>query len=157
MRLRSKGTEIQKELKLEPGNVGFDPLSLFPEDKAEQEKYKIAELKHGRIAMLAIFFYVLEEAVSGTSILKETVPLFNEVERLALEGPIQGNIDFAKDLMADSKALTADVIKEEQFYADAFTKPLFVKSDEVKTVSAADTILFGGLSFLFAAGAVKSK
>lgn len=44
---RRKATEVQKELKLEPGNVGFDPLGLFPKDAATQEKYKLAELKHG--------------------------------------------------------------------------------------------------------------
>jgi len=125
--LDSKATEIQKELKLEPGNVGFDPLGLFPEDAATQEKYKLAELKHGRIAMVAITLYALEEAISGTSILQETVPLANEIERLALEGPIQGNIDLAKDLAADAKALTADILKEEQFYGDAFTKPIFLR------------------------------
>merc|ERR1711990_775145 len=97
----SKGTEIQAAQKLEPGNVGFDPLKLFPEDAATQEKYRLAELKHGRIAMVAITLYALEEAVSGTSILKETVPLFTEIERLIAEGPIQGNIDFFKDIVAD--------------------------------------------------------
>merc|ERR1712094_47446 len=71
------------------------------------------------IAMVAIFLYALEEAISGQSILKETAPLLTEVERLALEGPIQGNIDLAKDLAADAAALTADIIKEELFYEKA--------------------------------------
>merc|ERR1719181_925071 len=124
-----KGTEVQKERKLGPGNVGFDPLGLFPADKETQEKYRIAELKHGRIAMVAITLYALEEAISGTSILQETVPLANELERLALEGPIQGNIDLVKDLIADEQALVKDIIKEEQFYGDAFTKPLFTRPD----------------------------
>ena len=74
--------------------------------------------------MVAITLYALEEAISGTSILQETVPLAQEIERLALEGPIQGNIDLVKELVADGKALTADILKEEQFYGDAFTKPL---------------------------------
>jgi len=129
-----KGTEIQKEAKLEPGNVGFDPLGLLPKDAAGIEKYKLAELKHGRIAMVAIALYALEEAVSGTSILQETVPLAQEIERLALEGPIQGNIDLVKDLVADEQALVKDIIKEEQFYGEAFTKPLFSRP-EVKSVS----------------------
>merc|ERR1719453_2707971 len=123
-----KGTELQKERKLEPGNVGFDPLSLFPSDKETQEKYKLAELKHGRIAMVAITLYALEEAISGTSILQETVPLAQEIERLALEGPIQGNIDLVKDLAADAAALVKDVEKEVDFYEAAMSptaKPIF--------------------------------
>merc|ERR1711988_1319049 len=91
----------------------------FPDDVETQEKFKIAELKHGRIAMVAIFLYALEEAISGQSILKETAPLLTEVERLALEGPIQGNIDLAKDLAADAAALKADIIKGELFYEKA--------------------------------------
>merc|ERR1719453_3067849 len=153
-----KGTELQKERKLEPGNVGFDPLSLFPADKETQEKYKLAELKHCRIAMVAISLYALEEAISGTSILQETVPLANEIERLALEGPIQGNIDLVKDLVADGKALTADIVKEEQFYGDAFTKPLFSRPD-VKSVSGfgAEVLLPALAAIGAAAGANDSR
>merc|ERR1711988_1062759 len=77
-----KGTQIQEDMKLEPGNVNFDPLSLYPSDAAVQEKYKLAELKHGRVAMVAIVAYAFEEAISGTSILKETVPLFGEIGKL---------------------------------------------------------------------------
>jgi hypothetical protein len=149
-----KGTEIQKQLKLEPGNVGFDPLSLFPEDAPTQEKYRLAELKHGRIAMLAITFYALEEAISGTSILKETVPLAQEIERLIAEGPIQGNIDAFKDLSFDVKALLADSAKEEQFYGDAFTTKLFSRPD-VHTVGAGDALL--PLALLFGGAASANK
>merc|ERR1711988_886143 len=122
------GGKIQKEMGLEPGNVGFDPLGLYPEDVATQEKYKLAELKHGRVAMIAIALYALEEAVSGTSILRETAPLVSEVERLALEGPIQGNLDLVKDLASDAAALVKDVEKEADFYENALSptaKPIF--------------------------------
>lgn len=122
------GTKYQEEYGLEPGNVGFDPLNLFETDAETQEKFRIAELKHGRIAMIAIFLYALEEAISGTSILKETAPLAGELEKLALEGPIQGNIDLVKDLTADAKALVQDVEKETNFYEKALApgaKPIF--------------------------------
>jgi len=148
-----KGTEIQTERKLEPGNVGFDPLGLFPTDKPTQEKYRLAELKHGRVAMVAITLYALEEAISGTSILQETVPLAQEIERLALEGPIQGNIDLVKDLKADAVALAADVIKEEQFYGEAFTKPLFSRPS-VSTVSGfGPEVVLPALAFIGAGAA----
>jgi len=120
-----KGTQVQKELKLEPGNVNFDPLGLLPSDEETVEKFKLAELKHGRIAMVAITLYALEEGTSQTSILKETVPLFKEIGRLIAEGPVQGNIDLVKDLNADAKALIADSVREEEFYGNAFTQKVF--------------------------------
>lgn len=147
------GTANQKALNLEPGNVGFDPLSLYPTDKAEQEKYKLAELKHGRVAMVAIVLYALEEAVSGTSILKETVPLAAEIERLALEGPIQGNIDLVKDLQGDVSALLADSAKQEQAYGEAFTKAVFARP-EARTVNPLDFLAPVALAFGAAAAAL---
>merc|ERR1711937_456985 len=59
----------------------------------------------------------------------ETVPLEQEIQRLALEGPIQGNIDLVKDLTGDAKALLSDMDKEEKFYENAlgckgFSRPL---------------------------------
>ena len=68
------------------------------------------------------------------------------------EGPIQGNIDFFKDLLADANALETDVIKEEQFYGDAFTKPLFTRPTGTRDVQFSD-ILVGALPFLVAASA----
>lgn len=32
-----------------PGNLGFDPLGLYPKDKAGQERMQLAELKNGRL------------------------------------------------------------------------------------------------------------
>jgi len=34
-----------------PGKLGFDPLGLYPSDKAGQERMQLAELKNGRLAM----------------------------------------------------------------------------------------------------------
>lgn len=118
-----EGAQRDRKLKLDavaqPGDVGFDPLSLFPEDPAEQDKYRLAELKHARVAMIAIGLYVLEEAISGTSILQETVPLFSEIERLAAEGPTQGLADLGKDIVNDVIALEADTEKVAKLYEDA--------------------------------------
>lgn len=44
-----------------PGNLGFDPLKLYPEDEDEQKLMQLAEIKHGRTAMMAVLFYAMEE------------------------------------------------------------------------------------------------
>ena len=48
-----------------PGDVGFDPLGLKPEDPAEFRTMQEKELRHGRLAMLAAAGFMAQEAVSG--------------------------------------------------------------------------------------------
>lgn len=57
------------------GDCNFDPLNLLPEDKEGQMAMMTKELKHGRIAMMAILGYVIQEAVYGTPIVQQT-PMF---------------------------------------------------------------------------------
>merc|ERR1711939_365854 len=112
----------------EPGNMGFDPLGLFPTDKAEQDEYKLAELKHGRLAMVAIALIVLEEAISGTSFLKESPILWNEIGRIGVEGTPAALADLETDLVKDASKLAADVVKEVDFYESSISPtaaPLF--------------------------------
>lgn len=58
-----------------PGNLGFDPLGMYPKDKAGQERMQLAELKNGRLAMIAITAFAVQEFVSKTGVIDET-PLF---------------------------------------------------------------------------------
>jgi len=48
-----------------PGDFGFDPLSLIT--PATEEKYKLAELTHGRLAMLAFSAVVTQSAIGHAS------------------------------------------------------------------------------------------
>jgi hypothetical protein len=59
-----------------PGNLEFDPLKLFPPDREGQEKMKLAEIKHGRIAMLGVIGYVIEEFVTKIAVVDDTPILF---------------------------------------------------------------------------------
>jgi len=59
-----------------PGNLGFDPLGLYPEDEAGQQRMQLAEIKHGRLAMIAIFAFAMQEFVSKTGVVDETPFLF---------------------------------------------------------------------------------
>ena len=43
------------------GDCGFDPLGFFPQDKAGQMQMMEKEIKHGRIAMMAILGFVVQE------------------------------------------------------------------------------------------------
>lgn len=58
----------------EAGDYGFDPLKLL---KGHEEQYKLAELTHGRAAMLAFSAVVTQSALpDGFGFGKETFPYF---------------------------------------------------------------------------------
>lgn len=58
-----------------PGDCNFDPLNFFPKDKEGQKQMMTKEIKHGRIAMMAILGFAIQEAVYGIPVVQET-PLF---------------------------------------------------------------------------------
>jgi len=53
-----------------PGDLGFDPLGLKPEDPAEFVIMQTKELQHGRLAMLAAAGFLAQEAVDGKGIIE---------------------------------------------------------------------------------------
>lgn len=57
------------------GDCNFDPLGLFPKDAAAQKAMQTKELKHGRLAMMAILGFVVQEALYRTPVVEKT-PLF---------------------------------------------------------------------------------
>ncbi len=87
-----------------PGNVGFDPLTLSSRDffkkSASREyedilfDYREAELKHGRLAMLAAVAYPVQEVVNP--ILSKSLDLPNELALNKLSPSlVNGNLNFA--------------------------------------------------------------
>lgn len=58
-----------------PGNFGFDPLGLYPKDEEGQRRMQLAEIKNGRLAMMAVFGFAIQEAVTNLGVIDET-PLF---------------------------------------------------------------------------------
>jgi hypothetical protein len=51
-----------------PGNLGFDPLMIKPEDPADFEIMQTKELQNGRLAMLAAAGFMAQELVDGKGI-----------------------------------------------------------------------------------------
>ena len=57
------------------GDLGFDPLGVFPKGEDGQKWMQAAEIKNGRLAMIAITAFAVQEAVSHMGVVNET-PLF---------------------------------------------------------------------------------
>jgi len=53
-----------------PGDIGFDPLGLKPEDPEEFDIMVTKELQHGRLAMLAAAGFMAQELVDGKGIIE---------------------------------------------------------------------------------------
>jgi len=55
--------------KYDPGNLGFDPLGLYPTTEAEQTNMKNKELNNGRLAMIAAAGMIAQELATGQKML----------------------------------------------------------------------------------------
>ena len=67
--LNDNGTNKIQTLKEDyyPGDLGFDPLGLKPDDPAEFRIMQEKELSHGRLAMLAAAGFIAQEAATGST------------------------------------------------------------------------------------------
>lgn len=76
-----------------PGSLGFDPLGAYPKDKESQDRMQLAEIKNGRLAMIAIFAFAIQEFVSKQGVVDETpfffFPLMTTIKMNVNSGYIQ--------------------------------------------------------------------
>ena len=77
-----------------PGDLGFDPLGLytiFGKSESGKMLMETAEIKNGRLAMLAITIYALEEAITKNPVVQNSAflfePFWKTVENLMFNAP----------------------------------------------------------------------
>jgi len=68
------GASIQKYRA--PGDLGFDPLGIKPDDEEEFAKIQLKELKNGRLAMISFAGMVAQEAVTGQGVVDQLKTFF---------------------------------------------------------------------------------
>ena len=66
-----------------PGNLGFDPFGVYPKDAEGQKNMQLAEIKNGRLAMIAVTAFAVQEAVTKLGVVDET-PIFFKPISVAL-------------------------------------------------------------------------
>ena len=63
-----------------PGDPGFDPLKLYTGKAPNvQRDLELKELNNGRLAMLAITYYAVEEFLTKASVVNDTPFLFKSI------------------------------------------------------------------------------
>ena len=74
-----EGMKMQEEKGKDylPGDCNFDPLNFFPSDKKERNDMMTKELKHGRISMMAVLGFAVQEAAYNIPVVAETPIFFN--------------------------------------------------------------------------------
>lgn len=60
-----------------PGDLNFDPFGLYPSDAEGQQNMQLAEIKNGRLAMIAITAFAVIEAVTKMGVVSQTPFLFH--------------------------------------------------------------------------------
>lgn len=75
-----------------PGDYGFDPLGLYPKSEEDKKNMQLAEIKNGRLAMIAVFAFAIQEFVSNQGVVNETpfffFPLMQTLHEYANSGYI---------------------------------------------------------------------
>jgi hypothetical protein len=65
-----------------PGDYGFDPLGLYPSDREGQRQRELAEIRNGRLAMVAIGTFAVQEWVHKLAIVELTPQFFKPAWQL---------------------------------------------------------------------------
>ena len=68
-----------------PGDLGWDPLGLYPEDSEGQLRMQTAEIKNGRLAMVAITAFAVQEYLQKFAVVDATPMFFKPANELAAE------------------------------------------------------------------------
>ena len=73
--LSSQEAQEEKGKNYTPCYCNFDPLDLFPKDKTGHLAMQTKEIKHGRVAMMAILGFAVQEALYSTPVTAQ-IPFF---------------------------------------------------------------------------------
>jgi len=64
---------------VQPGDFGFDPLNLMPKDKVGANAMRERELTNGRLAMVAILGFVVQEFIKQSAVVDQTPFFFKPI------------------------------------------------------------------------------
>ena len=69
-----------------PGDLGFDPIGLYPLEASARKEMQVKEIKNGRLAMIAITLFALEEFLGHSGVVDASSFFFEPVWKSIPEG-----------------------------------------------------------------------
>merc|ERR1712008_305978 len=60
---------MSKDARALAGDYGFDPFGFYPKDNAGQERMQLAEIKNGRLAMIAVTGFAYQELFTNVGVI----------------------------------------------------------------------------------------
>jgi len=91
-----------------PGKLGFDPFGLYPKDEEGQKRMETAEIKNGRLAMIAITAFAAQEFVSHIAIVDQVPFFFKPIWQVLSDG-VPGYIDHANEAAESTQGMFEDL------------------------------------------------
>ena len=68
-----------------PGDLGFDPFGMYPKDEKGRKRMHLSEIKHGRVAMVAITAFAFQEFAAGTAVIDQAPFFFKPIWQVLSE------------------------------------------------------------------------
>lgn len=91
-----------------PGNLGFDLFGLYPTDKKGQQWMQTAEIKNGRLAMVAITGFAFQEFAMHTAVIDQSPFFFHPIWE-SLSNQVPGYI-IPEDVVQEAATTAASSI-----------------------------------------------
>jgi len=127
-----------------PGNFGFDPFGLYPKDEQGKKRMQLSEIKHGRLAMIAITAFAAQEFVSETAVIDHASIFFKPITQVLSDQALSGlNVVPIEDLSIEDVAPAVDAAVEAATSAAATSAPdaIDAAATSAAATSAPDAIV----------------
>merc|ERR1712176_1462875 len=121
-----------------PGDLGFDPLGFYPKDDKGKKWMQTAEIKNGRIAMIAITAFAFQEFASHVAVIDEVPFLFKPFWALGGDATNAGYVA-PPDVAAPAAVMEPPPIFEPEYPLGGVAESAAEATSDAASSAASDT------------------
>merc|ERR1712032_926628 len=115
------------------GDLGFDPLGMYPKDKAGRMAMQTKEIKNGRLAMLAITAFAAQEFISHVAVIDQTPIFFKPFWEVLFQQAGDISTSAPAVFEAVSKPEVFEPISKPEVFEPAIFEPVTTSIDSAVT------------------------